>query len=569
MLRPSVREKVDQWLTGSYDKETKRAIQQMSEEELNNAFGKDLSFGTAGMRGVVGPGTNCLNIYTIQYATQGFANYILEQPTKVPKRVVIGYDSRLSSPEFAKETARVFLGNGIEVVLCKTCMPTPFISFACREKDACAAVMITASHNPPEYNGYKVYWGDGAQVIEPHASNIAGHVSTITTPAKVTIGHLDDPRLIQTDDLLVESYIKAIYPLQQCLDQNQSHGSELKIIYTPLHGVGGMLMDKALNCWGFIKLSHVQSQQKPDGNFPTTNTPNPENPGSFELGINQLKETGSDLLLANDPDADRLGAVVMHHGAPHFLTGNEIATLCTEHILKKHALHDTLPSNGAIVKSIVTTDLLRAIAKTYDIPCIDVLTGFKYIGALIDTWERTGEYTFVFGAEESHGYLIGTHSRDKDGIVAGCLVAEVALDAKLENQTLIDRLETIYKRYGYYRSKLVNIACKSGMEDMLAKIGELRADPPKSIGNIQVICIEDYQAGKSRNLQTGQMKKLTLSQANILSFHLEGNIKIIIRPSGTEPKLKVYGLAHHPDSAQSADEILSTTLKHIMCHIGM
>ncbi|MCB1117221.1 MAG: phospho-sugar mutase [Chlamydiia bacterium] len=563
MLRASVREKIEHWLSDSFDDETKNAIRKMSEAELNDAFGKDLSFGTAGMRGIVGPGTNRINIYTIQFATQGLANYILSQPTKVPKRVVIGYDSRLSSPEFAKETARVLLGNGIEAVLCKTCMPTPFVSFACREKNACAAVMITASHNPPKYNGYKVYWGDGAQVIEPHASNIVRHVEEITSPAKVTIGNLDDPRFIETDNTLIESYLKAIYSSQQCRDQNHAHGHALKVVYTPLHGTGGMLMDKALESWGFTNFKYVKSQQMPDGHFPTTKSPNPENPDSLQLGIEQLKQYKADLLLATDPDADRLGAVVMHQGTPHFLTGNEIAALCTEHILKKKALHDTLPSNGAIVKSIVTTDLLPAIANTYDIACIDVLTGFKYIGALIHEWEKTGEYTFIFGAEESHGYLIGTHSRDKDGIVAGCLVTELALDAKLENQTLIDRLEAVYQRYGYYRSKLINIACESGTEDMLAKMGELRADPPKDIAGIPVISIEDYQAGKSRNLQTGHLKKLSLPQANVLVFRLEGDIKIIIRPSGTEPKLKIYGLARHPTSAESADKTLTASLNHM------
>ena len=558
MVKASVKEKVDQWLSGPYEDETKDAIKKMSEAELNDAFGKDLTFGTAGMRGIVGPGTNRLNTYTVQQATQGLANYIKQCATKEPKRVVIGYDSRLSSPEFSKCAARVLIGNGIEVVLCTTVMPTPFVSFACREKGACAAIMITASHNPPEYNGYKVYWGDGAQVIEPHASRIVREVQAVTSPTQVTVGDLSSPLLMRTDPALTESYIKALYPLQHCLNQNQKHGAELNILYTPLHGTGGMLMGRALESWGFTNMHELASQAAPDGHFPTTKSPNPENPEALKLGMEEMV----DLLLATDPDADRLGAAVMHDGKPHFLTGNEIATLCTDHILKKASQNDTLSSNGAIVKSIVTTELLGALAKTYGIACIDTLTGFKYIGALINTWESTGEYTFVFGAEESHGYLLGTHARDKDGIVAGCLLAEVALDAKLQGQTLIDRLETIYKRYGYYRSQLINIAFKDGPEKMLAHIGELRGSPPKSIENIPVLEIEDYQAGKSRNLKTGKLTKLSLPQANVLVFRLEGDIKVIVRPSGTEPKLKIYGLIRHPDSAKAADESLRAVLNY-------
>ena len=510
--------RAEEWLSGPYDEETKTAIRCASPDEIEAAFGSDLSFGTAGMRGIVGFGPARLNIYTIGTATQGLANYILAQTTGA-QSVIIGFDSRLSSPEFAKETARVLSGNGITAYLCPKLMPTPFISFACRHLKCSAAVMITASHNPPEYNGYKVYWSDGAQVVPPHDTGIIEQVRAVR-PEHVK----RSCDLIQTVAESVEqAYLDAITPLQNLPEQNQAHGDELNIVYTPLHGAGISLMPQAFTAWGFATVQLVQEQAIPDGHFPTTHSPNPESPDALKLGIDQLQHSSADILLANDPDADRLGCVVMHQGQPRYLTGNEIATLCADHLLN----HAKRQSNSALVTTIVTTDSLDTLAKAYDMPCIKVLTGFKYIGELIHKWETTHEHTFFFGAEESLGYLIGTHARDKDGIVCNCLLAEMALDAKLANETLIDRLDAIYAKHGQFESALASFTFAGNLD-------ALRKSPPTSIAGKNVLKTIDYL-----NDETG------LPKSNVLSYTLDGEITILIRPSGTEPKLKIYAKARN------------------------
>ncbi|MCB1108750.1 MAG: phospho-sugar mutase [Chlamydiia bacterium] len=547
---PNYRSK--QWLEGPYDEKTKAAIRALSPEELEDAFSKDLSFGTAGMRGIVGVGSNRLNVYTIRAATQGLCNYINRQPDH-PKRVVIGYDCRTSSPEFAEETAKVLIGNGIEALVCPKLMPSPFISFTCRYKKCVAGIMITASHNPSEYNGYKVYWQDGAQVTPPHDLGIISEVHAIKDPTHVRIGSTDDPHYQIIDQDVIDAYLKAIYPLQNLLHQNQEQGSKLNIIYTPLHGAGISLVPEALTCWGFTSLGFVESQKKPDGNFPSTPSPNPENPQALSLGMEQLKQTQADILIANDPDADRIGAVILHQNTPRFLTGNELATLICHHLLTTKAGH--LPDNGAIIHSIVTTEILNKIAKTYGIATFEVLTGFKYIGELIKKWEKSHEHTFILGAEESHGYLFGTYARDKDGIATACLLAEMALDAKLQGQTLLDRLEAIYAKYGFHTSKLINIQLKDA--SCLKTIDFLRSEPPKTIAGLSLLEIEDYQSSKKRHLPTGKLTTLSLPVSNVLVLRLEKGIKLIIRPSGTEPKLKIYGAAHGDNCQALLDTVLN------------
>ncbi len=532
-------DRAKEWLNGPYDEETKAAIRNLSPKELKEAFAKDLSFGTAGMRGIVGAGSNRLNAYTVRAATQGLCNYINKQ-FKGQKRVVIGYDCRLSSREFAEESAKVLIGNGVEALLCEKLMPSPFVSFTCRQKQCAAGIMITASHNPPEYNGYKVYWADGAQVVPPHDQGIILEVQAVKDPTHVKIGSLDDPKLQLVKDDVTQEYLKTIYPLQNHLEQNRDHGKNLKIIYTPLHGAGISLVPQSLHSWGFTNLSFVESQKEPDGNFPTTHSPNPESPESLKLGMDQLKNTSCDILIATDPDADRIGAVVLHKNEPRFLTGNELAALICHHLLSSKAKN--LPLNGAIVQSIVTTEILGKIAKSYDIKNFEVLTGFKYIGELIEKWEHSHEHTFILGAEESHGYLFGTYARDKDGIATACLLSEMALDAKLKGETLVDRLDALYKKYGFHTSNLINIQLKDGQA--LSKIDDLRALPPKSIAGHALLSLEDYQTSQKRDLKTGTLEKLTLPTSNVLVLRLEGGIKLIIRPSGTEPKLKIYGTAH-------------------------
>lgn len=523
--------RAQEWLDGPYSEETKIAIRNASPDEIEAAFGSDLSFGTAGMRGIVGFGTARLNTYTIGAATQGLSDYLLKQ-TSGKQTVIIGYDSRLSSPEFAKETAQVLSGNGITAYLCPRLMPTPFVSFACRHLKCAAAIMITASHNPPEYNGYKVYWSDGAQVVAPHDKGIIDQVRHIQ-PDQVK----RSDTFVQTLPLDTENaYLEAITSLQNLPNQNASHGADLKIIYTPLHGAGISLMPQAFKSWGFTNIQLVKEQATPNGHFPTTPSPNPESPDALKLGIEQLKNTGCDILLANDPDADRLGCVVMHNDQPRYLTGNEIATLCADHLFN----YAERKKNSALVTTIVTTDSLEAISKDHNTTCIKVLTGFKYIGELIHKWETTKEHTFFFGAEESHGYLIGTHARDKDGIVCNCLLAEMALDAKCAGQTLIDRLDAIYAKYGRFESALASF-------NFTGTLDAFRRSPPTAIGGKKVLHTIDYL-----HQDTG------LPKSDVFSIMLDGEITAIIRPSGTEPKLKIYAKARN-----QSKETLNTIIQEL------
>lgn len=578
IIPPDVHKRIDQWLFGSYDAKTKAEIRHLLEKDpksLIDAFYSDLAFGTGGMRGLMGVGTNRLNIYTIQMATQGLANYLLKQNKGSSLSVVIGFDSRHHSEEFAWAASSVLAGNGITVYLLTELRPTPFISFACRAKHADAAIMITASHNPKEYNGYKVYWNDGAQVVHPHDSGIVEQANQIKGLEQIHIAKNNSPLIHKMLNELDRPYLDAIRSLQHFPKDNREKGHTLSIMYTPLHGTGITMTPKALNDWGFTNIHDVQEQSKPDGEFPTVPFPNPEYAQALQLGIDLLVRRQGDILLANDPDADRMGVVAMHHGKPIILNGNEVAVICTEYLCRVLNEHKKMPSSGAFVTTIVSTELIKEIATHYHAAYFEVLTGFKYIGEKIHAWETAQpSYQFLFGAEESYGYLIGTHARDKDAIVCSCLLAEIALHAKLQGQTLIDLLNAIYKKYGVFREKQASHnfnPVKEEMEKMHAMMIRLRQDPPREIAGAKVLILEDYERQIRVQLDTLKEEPLDLPQSDVLLFRLADQSRIVIRPSGTEPKIKIYASARRPpcSSLQSSiaecdsrlDALLNATMQ--------
>lgn len=563
MIPLDIQKRVEQWLSPSYDAATHAAIQEMAKNDpksLVDAFSTSLSFGTGGMRGLMGPGTARLNVYTIRMATQGLANYILKQGAKEEKKgVFISYDSRHHSELFAHEAARVLAANGIEVHITKEIRPTPYVSFGLRKLSCIAGIMITASHNPKEYNGYKVYWSDGGQVVPPHDTGIVKEVQAITSLDKVRYAPSFNHPLITLVDLSLDlDYLAAIHKLQLDPEENKKSGNSLKISYTPLHGTGLKLVPRALKDWGFTNINLVLSQVTLDGDFPTVKVPNPEYADTLKPGIEQLTSSHSDILIATDPDADRVAVVAMHHGKPVILNGNELASICVFYICETLSQKKKLALSGAFVTTIVSTDLIKAISTSYNCSCVEVLTGFKYIGEMIHRWELSKEHQFLFGAEESYGYLIGTHSRDKDAVVSACLLSEIALLMKIEGRTLIDYLHEIYKKYGIFREKQLTIDVPGHIEKMKEMMQKLRSHPPKEILGQKIVLIEDYLSGK-----------LPLPKSDVLLFRLEDESKLVIRPSGTEPKLKLYAevrLRSFPsldEGIKACDQKLDQLLKAI------
>lgn len=543
-----VQERIQQWLNGPIDQETKNIILSLMHSEdktLQDAFYCNLSFGTGGMRGIMGIGTNRINRYTIQIATQGLANYLRKIPHQRKQHsVLIGFDSRIHSQTFAMESAKVLAGNGIAVYLLADLRPTPFVSFCIREKMCSAGIMITASHNPKEYNGYKVYWNDGAQVVPPHDIGIIEEVNKIQNLHEIKIAQEKNPLIEIVNHELDLRYLEVIKKWQIDPKENQKVGDQLKITYTPLHGTGITLMPRALKAWGFTNINTVDVQIIPDGNFPTVSSPNPENPKTLGLGLKQMQNTLSDIFIATDPDADRMAIAAWHHKKPMILNGNQIASICSEYICQRLAQQKALPKNSAIITTIVSTDLISAICKRYHVHFFEVLTGFKYIGELIHKWEKANHpYHFLFGAEESYGYLLGTHSRDKDAIVSGCLIAEIALYMKVQGRTLIDFLYDIYQKYGVYwegQKTLDFQPGKEGIEHLTSLMDHLRKKPIDRILEDPVIVLEDYQLGKCFDYRAQKTSPLSLPLSNVLLFRLQSGAKIVVRPSGTEPKLKIY-----------------------------
>ncbi len=557
-LSPEIQKRVTEWLTGDYDQKTKDEIKILTEKQLNDVFYDYLSFGTGGIRALMDVGTNRLNRYTIQMITQGLANY-LHHSFKDDIAVMIGYDNRHNSRLFAEETAKVLAGNNIKAYLLKEMRPTPFVSFACRYNLCKAAIMITASHNPPEYNGYKVYWEDGAQVLSPHDKGIVTQVQEITSIKQVHISELTSDLIVEPGADLDQAYLKAIELLQHYPERNAREGKNLKITYTSLHGTGATLMKQALSSWGFSNINYVESQMIPSGDFPTVKSPNPESIEALEMGIKQMLLEKSDLLIATDPDADRVGVVIRDKDQAIAFNGNQIAVLCAHFLCDTLQKLHRLPENGALVTTIVTTELLGKIAERYQISCFEVLTGFKYIGEKIRQWEDSSEgYQFLFGAEESYGYLIGTHARDKDAIATSCLIAEITSIAKSQGKTLQTILNEIYSEYGYFLEKQKSFqfaAGQQGIEEIANIMKSLREKQPMMIGKNTITHIEDYENGKSMNIIEGKETLLSLPCSNVLIYRLEDQSKIVIRPSGTEPKLKIYAAVCQPSLAESEKKI--------------
>ena len=539
-----------QWLENPYfDEATKAELKaiEADEKEIEERFYMDLEFGTAGLRGIIGAGTNRMNIYVVRRATQGLANYIAKVG-KQSQGVAIAYDSRHMSPEFAQEAALCLAANGIKAFLFESLRPTPELSFAVRHLGCVAGINITASHNPPEYNGYKVYWEDGAQITPPHDSGIMGEVKSISdwnTVKTMDKEAAEKAGLFEMIGQAVDdAYMAELKKQVLHMDAIQAEGKNLKIVYTPLHGTGNIPARRILKELGFENVYVVKEQELPDGAFPTVSYPNPEAAEAFELGLKLAKEVDADLVLATDPDADRLGVRVKDkNGEYHDLTGNMSGCLLANYeISQRKAINGSLPEDGALIKTIVTTNLADAIGKGYGVNVIEVLTGFKFIGQQILGFENSGKGTYLFGCEESYGCLIGTYARDKDAIVATMALCEAAAYYKTQGKTLWDAMIDMYEQFGYFKDDIKSVTLK-GIEG-LAKIQEimntLRENPPAEFAGLKVIAARDYKKDTITDLATGEVKPTGLPNSNVLYYELTDDAWVCVRPSGTEPKVKFY-----------------------------
>lgn len=552
-MEESIEREIKEWLGSATDENTHAAIRSLQKndpKELEEAFRGKLSFGTGGVRALMGVGPSRLNIYTIRRITQGLCDCLKRKSG--PLKIVIGHDSRHQSTTFAEEVAKVAAGNGIEAFLLEELRPTPFISFLLRHLGCVCGINITASHNPKTYNGYKVYGADGAQITAPLDNEIINHVDQIHSFSQVQIAPSDSTLIHRLGDEYDNTYLKESAALALHSELDHKEGDKLKIIYSPLHGAGITLVPRLLNQWGFSSLQLVEEQMTPNGNFPAAEKPNPEEPSAMALGIEQMKKEKSDIFIATDPDADRLGAAILTPMGPKSFNGNELACILLKEILKSLKEKKRLPKNGAVIKTIVTTELFAKIAAGYGIQCLDLLTGFKYIGEKIHAWEKEpGSPQFIFGAEESYGSLYGTVARDKDALLASGLLCESALRAKLEGKTLENLLQEIYAEYGIFRQRLISLPLKTSVSSIL---DHLRASPPTIIGEHRIESIEDYESSLKT---TGKEKSpLNLPASNVLLYRLENEGKLVIRGSGTEPKLKIYAELKG-DTIQGCDAALN------------
>ena len=561
------KEKYEEWLNNPYiEKEVKEELESIKndEKEIEDRFYKDLEFGTAGLRGVVGYGTNRMNKYTVGKATLGLAEYIIKNNGQ-DRGVAIAYDCRHMSKEFSEEIALILNSKGIKTYIFDELRPTPELSFAVRELKCIAGIVITASHNPPEYNGYKVYWEDGAQIVEPIDKGIIDEVNRITDYSKITTMNKEEAiekglyNVIgkEIDDRFIEELKKNILNSEVIKEQSEN----LKVVYTPLHGTGAKLATRILSELGFKKVYTVEEQMKPDGDFPTVDYPNPEDPDAFKMGIELAKKVDADIILANDPDADREGMFVKDNDGEYVrFNGNMTSLLVAEYLFSRMKEKNILPQNGAMLKTIVSSNLADAIAKEYNLELFKTLTGFKHMARIMRENEMTNKYKILFSFEESFGCIIGTHVRDKDGIVAIMTICELAAFYKSKGISVYDQMQNIYKKYGYYLEDQYTITIKGAegaikIKEMMERI---RNNPPKTIGKYNIISISDYELKKYRNLKTGEEKETTLPKSNVLYYELENDNWCCIRPSGTEPKIKIYfGIkAENAETAQKELEYI-------------
>lgn len=544
------KDKYIQWISRDYfDEETKAELRKIegNEKEIEDRFYKDLEFGTGGLRGVIGAGTNRMNIYTVRRATQGLCNYILKFGGESKDRgVAIAYDSRNKSREFSEEVCKVLAGNGIKAYMFDSLRPTPELSFAVRTLNCIAGIVITASHNPPEYNGYKVYWEDGGQVVH-HADEIIKEVNAIDNFEDIKVLEFEEGNNLGLIEILGEDIDKLYIDRlkeevinKECIKEL---GEDFKIIYTPIHGSGNIPVRRVLGEIGFKNVLVVKEQEMPDEDFPTVKYPNPEEREVFEIAIELGKKENADIIMGTDPDCDRVGVVVKNNEGEYItLNGNQIGCLLTEYILSQSREKNMLPSNGAIIKTIVTSPMAKKIGDYYGVEVIDVLTGFKYIGEKILEFEENNSYKYVFGFEESYGFLKGDYVRDKDAVNACMMISEMAAFYKSTGLTLYEALIKLYDKYGYYKEHLHSLTLKGkeGLEKIKNILADFRENTPRSFNGIRVTEFIDYELGKAVNLLTGERRKINLPKSDVLYFVLEDESWVAIRPSGTEPKVKFY-----------------------------
>ena len=555
----------ERWCTEpAFDEKTKKELLEIkgNDEEIKDRFYKELEFGTAGLRGVIGMGTNRMNKYTVGKATQGLANYIIEQGT-LDKGVAISYDSRRMSDEFSLQTALILNANGIKTYLFEKLRPVPELSFAVRQLGCTAGIMITASHNPPKYNGYKVYWDDGSQIVAPRDKDIIAKVRAISDFKEIRTISKEEAvnkglfNVVGTE--MDDKYINTLKSLVLNPEIVREEGKKLKIVYTPLHGTGNTVTSRLLKELGFENVYVVPEQEKPDGNFPTVDYPNPEDKKAFKLALELAKKVDADVVLANDPDADRLGIYAKDIKTGEYMTytGNMSALLIAEYRISQMKEKGLLPADGMFITTIVSSELAKAIAKNYGLECIEVLTGFKNIGAVIKKAEEKKDKTYVFGFEESYGCLIGDYARDKDGISAVMSLCEAAAYYKSKGMTLWDQMMKIYEKYGFYKEDQVSIVLEGadGAEKIKSMMTNMRNNLPEKIGKYKVIEFKDVELDEIKNLVTGEQRKTGLPKSNVLYYELENNAWCCVRPSGTEPKIKLY-MGVKADSMESAEKDL-------------
>jgi phosphoglucomutase len=539
----SIQDKVSVWLSGNYDQGTKDAIINLQPDELADSFYRNLEFGTGGLRGIMGVGTNRMNKYTVGMATQGFANYLKKTYGNEPMSVVIGHDSRNNSRFFAETTAGVFAANGIQVYLFEALRPTPELSYAIRQLGCKAGVVCTASHNPKEYNGYKAYWNDGGQLVPPHDKNVIHEVEAITSVDEVnwTGGEANITLIGRSMD---EAYINMVKGLSVYPEVIQAQ-HDLSIVYTPIHGTGITLVPEVLSRFGFTNVHIVEAQATPDGNFPTVGYPNPEESETMAMGLAKAKELGADILLGTDPDADRVGIGVKNHkGEWVLMNGNQTAVLAFAYLIEARKAKGIAKQNDMVISTIVTTAMINEVAKQNGVACYNVLTGFKWIAELIK--EKESNENYVIGGEESFGLMIGNEIRDKDAVSAVALLCEMAAYEKAKGKSLFDKMIELYMQYGFYYERLISITKKgmNGQKEIAAMMEEYRSSPPQAIDGSTVVEMLDYELQTGKNLVSGETWKLQLPKSNVLQFITADGSKISARPSGTEPKIKFYFSVH-------------------------